>query len=124
MALNILKYDVISDVTTGRAEISSGPKSPPPITLADFRELHLNFVGRTSFGALHETMISLSDEQLQHVMDLAAPVPIEQRDAFLRALVGELQLRPDLGSGELHRLCLEVRRRIAPWVTTMAAGVR
>ena len=37
VALNILKYDVISDVTTGRAEISSGPKSPPPITLAELR---------------------------------------------------------------------------------------
>jgi hypothetical protein len=51
--LNILKYDVISDVTTGGAEISSGPKSPPPIALADFWELHLDFVGRTPFGALH-----------------------------------------------------------------------
>jgi hypothetical protein len=69
-------------------------------------------------------MISLSDEQLRHVMHLAAPVPIEQRDEFLRALAGELRLRPDIGSGELHRLCVEVRRRITPWATTMAAGIR
>ena len=54
MALNIPKYDVISDVSTGCAEISSGPKSPPPIALADFRELHLDLVERTPFGALHE----------------------------------------------------------------------
>jgi hypothetical protein len=67
-------------------------------------------------------MISLTDEQLRHVMDLAAPIPIEHRDEFLRALAGEL--RPDIGSGELHRLCLEVRRRITPWATTMAAGIR
>jgi hypothetical protein len=53
VALNILKYDVISDVATGRAEISSGPESPPPIALADFQELHLDFVGRTPFGTLH-----------------------------------------------------------------------
>ena len=53
VALNILKYDVISDVSTGCAEISPGPKSPSPIALADFRELHLDLVGRTPFGALH-----------------------------------------------------------------------
>ena len=54
VALNILKYDVISDVTAGRAEISSGPESPSPIALADFRKFHLDFVGGASFGALHQ----------------------------------------------------------------------
>ena len=49
-----MKHDIISDVSTGCAEISPGPKSPPPIALADFRELHLDLVGRTPFGALHE----------------------------------------------------------------------
>jgi hypothetical protein len=69
-------------------------------------------------------MISLSDEQLRHVMDLAAPIPLEQRDEFLRAVAGELRLRPDIGAGELHRVCLEVRRRIVPWATIMVAGIR
>src|SRR5207342_3692564 len=54
VALNILKYDVISDVPTGRAEIPSRPESPAPIALADFRKLHLDFVGRTPLGALHQ----------------------------------------------------------------------
>src|SRR2546430_9572071 len=54
VALNILKYDVISDVPTGRAEISSRPESAAPIALADFWELHLDFVGRTPLGALHQ----------------------------------------------------------------------
>ena len=54
VALNILKYDVISDVPTGRAEISSRPESPAPIALADFRKLHLDFVGRAPLSALHQ----------------------------------------------------------------------
>ena len=68
-------------------------------------------------------MISLTDEQLCHEMELAAPIPVEQRDEFLRELAGELQLRgaDDVGSGELHRLGVEVRRRIVPWTTALAA---
>ena len=66
-------------------------------------------------------MISLTDEQLAQVMELAAPIPVEQRDEFLRALAGEL--RGDVGPGELHRLCIEVRRHIVPWTTALAAGV-
>lgn len=54
VALNILKYDVIGDVTAGRAEISSGPEPAPPIALSDFWELHLDLVGRAAFGALHQ----------------------------------------------------------------------
>ena len=50
-------------------------------------------------------MISLTDEQLCHAMELAAPIPVEQRDEFLRELAGELRLRRDVGPGELHRLC-------------------
>jgi hypothetical protein len=50
-------------------------------------------------------MIGLTDEQLAQVMELAAPIPVEQRDKFLRALAGELHLRGgDVGPGELHRL--------------------
>jgi hypothetical protein len=69
-------------------------------------------------------MISLSDEQLVQVTELAAPIPVEQRDEFLRLLAGELRTRGDVGPGELHRLCIEVRRRIVPWSTALAAGLR
>ena len=34
-----------------------------------------------------------------------------------------LQLRGDVGPGELHRRCVEVRHRIAPWTTALAAGI-
>jgi hypothetical protein len=68
-------------------------------------------------------MISLTDEQLCHVMELAAPIPVEQRDEFLRELAGELRLRGDVGPGELHRLCVEVRHRIVPWTAALAARI-
>jgi hypothetical protein len=69
-------------------------------------------------------MIGLTDEQLRQVMALAAPIPVAQRGEFLRELAAELRLRPDIGAGELHRLCVEVRHRIVPWVATMVANIR
>jgi hypothetical protein len=58
-------------------------------------------------------MISLTDEQLRTVMELATPIPVEQRDRFLRELAGELRLhRGDVSPGELYRLCVAVRRRV------------
>jgi hypothetical protein len=69
-------------------------------------------------------MISLTDQQLQQVMSLASPIPIERRDEFLRELAGELRRRGDVGPGELQRLCVEVRRRIMPWVAAMVENIR
>jgi hypothetical protein len=66
-------------------------------------------------------MISLTDEQLRLVMELAAPIPVKQRDEFLRKLTGELRRRG--GPGELHRLCVEVRHSIVTWTTALAAGI-
>jgi hypothetical protein len=68
-------------------------------------------------------VIGLTDEQLHTVVQMAAPIPIVQRDEFLRALACELRLRGDVGPGELHRLCVEVRRRIVPWTATLAASL-
>ena len=68
-------------------------------------------------------MIGLTDQQLQQVMALASPIPVERRDEFLRELAAELRLRGDVGPGELHRLCVEVRHRIVPWVATMVANI-
>jgi hypothetical protein len=57
-------------------------------------------------------------------MELATPIPLEQRDEFLRELAGELRrCRGDVGPGELHRLCIEVRRRIVPWFTALVVGI-
>jgi hypothetical protein len=67
-------------------------------------------------------MISLTDDQLRTVMELAAPIPVEQRNEFLRMLAGELEHRNDVGPGELHRLCVEARRRIVPWTAALMAG--
>jgi hypothetical protein len=39
----------------------------------------------------------------------------------LGELAGELQLRGDVGPGELHRLCVEVRYHIVPWTTARGA---
>jgi hypothetical protein len=69
-------------------------------------------------------MIGLTDEQLQQVMAIAAPVPVAQRDEFLHELAGELRLRGDVGPGELHRVCVEIRHRLVPWVATMVANIR
>ena len=50
-------------------------------------------------------MISVTDEQLCSCNVASRPIPVEQRDEFLRELAGELRLRRDVGPGELHRLC-------------------
>ena len=59
-------------------------------------------------------MISLTDEQLRQVLELAGPIPVAQRDAFLRALAAELRTCGDVGPGELHRLCVEICHQIVP----------
>jgi hypothetical protein len=68
-------------------------------------------------------MIGLTDEQPRTVMELAAPIPVEQRDEFLRVLAGELEHRGDVGPGELHRLCIEARRRVVPWTAALVTGI-
>jgi hypothetical protein len=69
-------------------------------------------------------MIGLTDEQLQQVMALAAPIPVVQRDEFLRRLAAKLRVRGDVGPGELHRLCVEVCRHTVPWVAMMVENLR
>ena len=81
-------------------------------------------LGRLALGrSSHDSpaMISLTDEQLRTVMELAVPIPVECRDRFLRELAAELRLH---GPGELHRLCVAVRRRSVPWTTALVAGIR
>ena len=49
-------------------------------------------------------------------MELAAPIPVQPRDAFLRELPESFAFAARVMlAGELHRLCVEVRRRIVPW---------
>ena len=42
-------------------------------------------------------------------MEIAAPIPLERRDEFLRAIAAELRGRTKVGPGELHRLAVTVR---------------
>jgi hypothetical protein len=66
---------------------------------------------------------AFTDEQLVTIQTVAAPIPVNLRAAFLEALAAELAGRDDVGAGELHRLALEARRRVAPWQSTLAANV-
>lgn len=50
MVLDILKYDVVGDITACRAEIASRPDMSAPITRLQVRVFLLHFVGR---AALH-----------------------------------------------------------------------
>jgi hypothetical protein len=62
-------------------------------------------------------MLSLSDDEMHTVTEIAAPIPLQLRGAFLRALAVELHGRGDIGAGELHRLAVAVRRRLVPWTS-------
>jgi hypothetical protein len=57
--------------------------------------------------------IRLSDSELDAVFTAARPLPVERRDAFLRAVAIALRGR-ELGPGLVHRTCPEVQRRF--WV--------
>jgi hypothetical protein len=58
--------------------------------------------------------LALSDDELDALLVLAAPVPVEQRDAFLKDVVRELAAyNGDVGPGVLHRTARDVQRRYA-----------
>jgi hypothetical protein len=68
-------------------------------------------------------MLSLDDEQMSILLAIAAPIPLQLRDAFLRALTDELRNRSDVGAGELHRLGIDVRKRLVPWTSSMVERI-
>jgi hypothetical protein len=47
-------------------------------------------------------MFSLSDEELDRVMEAAALLPTHQRDAFLRSVAGRVAGSPDVGMAEIE----------------------
>jgi hypothetical protein len=56
-------------------------------------------------------MITLNDYQLALIIDLATPLPREQRGAFLEAVAARLKGR-QVGDGLLYREALAVQREM------------
>jgi hypothetical protein len=54
--------------------------------------------------------LALSDDELTTVMQLAAAVPVEHRDAFLRSLAAALAAYPETGVGIIHREAAKLQR--------------
>jgi hypothetical protein len=49
--------------------------------------------------------LSLSDDEIDVLQRLAAPIAVEHRDAFLRQVAAALEpLQGDLGTGLVHRV--------------------
>jgi hypothetical protein len=59
---------------------------------------------------LTDAPISLSDEQLNFVMEILKPLEPPERTAFLEALVVRLRLEQTIGDGNLYRICRELLR--------------
>ena len=56
--------------------------------------------------------LSLSDDELDVVMNLAAPLPPQNRNNFLEAIAAELQARgAEVGPGAVHRIASELQGR-------------
>ena len=55
-------------------------------------------------------MISLSDSELQIVMEAARPIPARDRDQFLRDCAAELAKYPEIGPGVVGRVCSKLQR--------------
>jgi hypothetical protein len=57
-------------------------------------------------------MLSLTDEELDVVMNLAAPLPPQTRNNFLEAIAAELQARgAEVGPGAVRRIASELQGR-------------
>ena len=59
--------------------------------------------------------LRLTDHDFERLMQAAKPLPVSDRDAFLRDVAAELGQHEVVGPGLLHRVISEVQRRyIAP----------
>lgn len=65
---------------------------------------------------------AFTDEQLVIIQNIAAPLPVNLRSAFLMALDRSLAGRSDVGDGELHKLAIAARQQVAPWQVDLAAN--
>ena len=55
--------------------------------------------------------LALTDDEYRAVMQVAAPVHVRQRDAFLKALAEELARHPVVGPGKVHRCAADLQKR-------------
>ena len=56
--------------------------------------------------------IRLTDSELAAVFNAARPLPLRDRDSFLKAVAAELGNESVLGPGVVHRVCSNVQRRL------------
>jgi hypothetical protein len=54
--------------------------------------------------------LSLNDDEYSAIMQAAAPIHPQQRDAFLKALAVELERHPVIGPGLVHRCAADLQR--------------
>jgi hypothetical protein len=55
--------------------------------------------------------LSLSDDELQQVMNACAPLPPDRRDAFLRQVASELASCGEIGPGSVFRVIRDVQKQ-------------
>ena len=60
---------------------------------------------------LDQLRLRLTDHDYDRLMQSAKPVPVPDRDAFLRDVAAELGQHEVVGPGLLHRVISEVQRR-------------
>lgn len=54
--------------------------------------------------------LSLSDDELVAIMQLAAAVPLDHRNAFLQSLADALAAYPETGVGIVHREAAKLQK--------------
>jgi hypothetical protein len=71
------------------------------------------FKQRWSFAVtpLDQLRLRLTDHDFDRLMQAAKPVPVPDRDAFLKDVAAELGQHEVVGPGLLHRVISEVQRR-------------
>ena len=60
---------------------------------------------------LDQLRLRLPDHDFVRLMEAAAPIPVSERDAFLKDVAAELGRHEMVGPGLLHRIISEVQQR-------------
>jgi hypothetical protein len=69
-------------------------------------------------------MIKLTDEELDQVYHCAAPLPVADRDRYLRTVADKLAASPMIGPGVVHRCCREAQRELMQYPDLERRGTR
>jgi hypothetical protein len=56
--------------------------------------------------------IRFSDSELDTLLDLARPLPVAQRDAFIRLVAAELAACGEIGPGAVYRVAAWAQRQL------------